>query len=327
MALRYSSIVDAIIDNEACFIGVYDLTRSEKQYVFVSNGCRRILGYSPEEVLAQGFELAAAMIHEEDMERLLQFNLEMNQEFRDLPFEQIRSKVFSCENRIRQKSGKVIWMRSHSQLLTKTDFGEPQLVFFVNTDVTREKELDLALIEKSKREIDLLEQNGKLEIEQERQKIEIMRLELEKLRLELDYKEKELLHYAMNLAAKNELMSSIKNAIRQIGNFSSEKIQNEINSSLNALYDTRSVEEEWESFQVQFNAINPDFSKKLLKAYPNITKSELSIISMLRLQMQPKDIARFKYVSVSNIRNHIGRIRRKLGLRRTQNISKYLAEF
>ncbi len=323
---RYKSIIDAIIDNEACFVGLYDLTRTEKQYVFVSNGCRRILGYEPREVLERGFELAVSMIHEDDLERLYRFNVEMNQEFRDTPIEVIRSKVFSCENRIQKKTGEIIWMRSHSQLLTKTESGEPQLVFFINTDVTREKELDIELIEKTKSEKNLIKHNAALEVQQAQQKSAIMEMELATLRMELGYKEKELLRYAMSTASKNELLSEVHDVLRRFRNADPEALQNELNKKLWSFSQHKSVEEEWESFQLQFNSINPEFNKTILQRCPELTKTELSIVSMLRLQMQPKDIARFKYVSLSNIQNHIGRIRRKLGLRRNQNVTKYLAE-
>jgi PAS domain S-box-containing protein len=323
---RYANIVDAVIDNEACFIGLFDLTKSEKQYVFVSNGCRRVLGYEPEEILKNGFELAYRIIYPEDMEFVLKLMFRMNEDFITLPKEIALSKIFESENRIIQKSGKVIWMRSHQQLLTFTENGKPQLVFFINTDVTHEKELDLALIEKSKKEKELLEEKSKLELENSQSEKEIYKLELDKLRLEFQYKEKELANFALNLASKNECLNNLEKNFKVLKDKNKEEIKVEIDRILISLRSNFVIEKEWGNFQVKFNSINQNFINNLIFKFPDLTTTEINIVSMLRLQMQPKDIALFKYVTLSNIQNHIYRIRIKLGLTRKDSITKFLME-
>lgn len=172
----------------------------------------------------------------------------------------------------------------------------------------------------------LIENNSLLFLNIQKEK-DILELELEKTRLDLKQKEEDLLYYAINLAAKNECFNIIENNLDKLKNNKNEIIKNEVDNLLSTLRSNLSIDKEWSNFQYKFNNFNPDFIKKLNSNFPNLTPTEINIISMLKLQMSHKDIARLKYVTVSNIQNHIWRIRKKMNLNREINLVLFLMDF
>jgi DNA-binding CsgD family transcriptional regulator len=155
---------------------------------------------------------------------------------------------------------------------------------------------------------------------------EILRLELEKVSMELKFKENELVSKALNLASKNDCFIMLEEKFNHIKTLAGQDLNQEINQILLAMRNNISVDKEWSNFQEKFNMINQLFINNLSSVCPVLSKTEIIICSMLRLQIDPKDIARIKFVSLSNIQNHILRIRKKMDLKRNISLMKYLIE-
>ena len=189
-------------------------------------------------------------------------------------------------------------------------------------ELVEQRSAELKSKEESERR--LIEERAALEVANANKQRDILELELQNMRLDLQYKEQELANYALNLASKNECLGQIESSLRQIRSKSSIEAQTEINSLITSMKANLGMEEEWLNFQSRFNAINQNFISHLAHTVPSLTATELNIVSMLRLQVHPKDIARIKHTTLSNIQNHIVRVRKKLGISRSVNLMKYL---
>jgi DNA-binding CsgD family transcriptional regulator len=149
-------------------------------------------------------------------------------------------------------------------------------------------------------------------------KAELMKHQLED---ELENKNRELVYQAMQLSAKEEAISSIREKIKEIKD--SGKInelilaETELNNSVN-----RNL---WKEFEIHFSETHPNFYKALLDKYPALTQNELRLCAFLKLNLNTKEIAMITQKSAKSIEVMRSRIRQKMDVQRDSNLIHVLS--
>ena len=103
-----------------------------------------------------------------------------------------------------------------------------------------------------------------------------------------------------------------------------------VESPINEMIGNVSVQllnEAWIRFEENFREMNPGFLKKFLNVHPDITPSEIRLITLLRLNMSSKEIAAFIHQEETSIRVSRSRLRKKLGLSENDNLVGYLMQY
>jgi tetratricopeptide (TPR) repeat protein len=145
-----------------------------------------------------------------------------------------------------------------------------------------------------------------------RQKAKSSQLEKEKIEAELLYKKKELTTHALHLAKKNEVLEGLKQKakkLKQAGNIG-EGYQ-ELIKTIN--FDQQD-DQVWENFTRYFEAVHKDFEKEALEKFPDITKNELRLIALLKMNLSSKEIATILNISSDGIKKARQRLRKKMNL-------------
>jgi DNA-binding CsgD family transcriptional regulator len=172
----------------------------------------------------------------------------------------------------------------------------------------------LMLIYRNKhlRQLKLLAEEKAYREEQEKRNKE---LELEKARLEASLQETRIrdLEYQSKLKEQELVFQSL---IRK-------KDQEEFIQSLNEI--TREASRDpLSEFELTFQQLHPSFFEKLLAQNPSLTKTQLHICAMVRLNLSSKDIARLLNLSISTIETTRHHIRKKLKLENADSLGNYL---
>jgi tetratricopeptide (TPR) repeat protein/DNA-binding CsgD family transcriptional regulator len=90
--------------------------------------------------------------------------------------------------------------------------------------------------------------------------------------------------------------------------------------------DAKSVgEAEWHAFDGQFQRMHPSYVSDLLDRHGSLSRMELKICMLLRLNLTSKEIARVINLSAHTVDTHRRRIRRKLGLDGEKSLTVYLS--
>jgi len=61
-------------------------------------------------------------------------------------------------------------------------------------------------------------------------------------------------------------------------------------------------EKQWEQFSAEFGSLNKDFLEKLIEKYSDFSKSEVRLISLLKMNLSSKDIADTLNISADGIK-------------------------
>jgi tetratricopeptide (TPR) repeat protein/DNA-binding CsgD family transcriptional regulator len=151
------------------------------------------------------------------------------------------------------------------------------------------------------------------EIARLRAEDEARRLREEKLNEELDFRSRELNAQTLHLVQKNELLQSVSEQLQDASRAAApnpsqlRSLQRLVESNLNDA-------EQWEDFKRHFEAVHPDFFRRLLAQYSGLTAHDLRYCAYLRLNLSSKEIAALLNVSLRGVETHRHRLRKKLAV-------------
>lgn len=169
----------------------------------------------------------------------------------------------------------------------------------------------------------ILSQKNELEVHR-RQTAE---LETQKVTRELDFKKQELAAKALQLARKNEFLQSVHeqvDSMRTNTEVSVAESARRINKQI--MRDIES-EEDWEQFLASFREVHRDFLEQLQHAYPDISKSEVRLACLMKMNLSGKELAALLNISPDGIKKARYRLRKKMNLDSEVDIQEFLLAF
>jgi AraC family transcriptional regulator, chitin signaling transcriptional activator len=170
----------------------------------------------------------------------------------------------------------------------------------------------------------LIEENNLLlEIAALENNQQIMRLKNEQLSQDVDSKNKELAVSTMSLLKKNELLSLIKEDLKNNtdeGSKSIKSVISTINKNINE-------EDTWTVFKEAFDNADNDFLKKVKLAHASLTPNDLRLCAYLRLNLSSKEIAPLLNISVRSVEIKRYRLRKKMDLPHEKGLVEYILSF
>ncbi|OEK05609.1 hypothetical protein BFP71_15325 [Roseivirga misakiensis] len=190
---------------------------------------------------------------------------------------------------------------------------------------------------KHKRKTQAIEDSKNEEIQQRDSKIqditkksedEIFRLRNEKLQTEVGLKSQALTSSAMHLIQKNQLLNQIKNTLKNINKEQEDKqLVKELGRIVRSIDKDLSTGTQWDQFQANFDQVHGNFITRLKEAYPGLTPQELRFSAYIRMNLSTKEIANLLNISVRGVEIGRYRVRKKLELKRENNLSDFILRF
>jgi tetratricopeptide (TPR) repeat protein len=145
-------------------------------------------------------------------------------------------------------------------------------------------------------------------------------LEKKQLQLNLDYKNKELATSVLHLIERNEFINQL-----------SEKLQStEDNLHTSTILDLiKEIERNtsgnlWKEFEKTYMEVHKDFHVALTSRYPQLTANDRKLCAFILMNMSSKEISSITYQTPQSIKIARYRLRKKLGLSRSDNLSAFL---
>lgn len=151
--------------------------------------------------------------------------------------------------------------------------------------------------------------------------IKTMRVENEYLRNHLELQHKEVMSIAMNISEQKEFMEKLYAMVRDAENENDIDKKNEALHKVSAELSLRmNFSNEIDGFYTRVEQLHKDFAVRLQEKYPNLTKQERRLTTLLRLGFSSKYIAVLMNISPKSVEICRHRLRTKLGLGRQENL-------
>jgi tetratricopeptide (TPR) repeat protein len=157
--------------------------------------------------------------------------------------------------------------------------------------------------------------------------LENKKLAEEKLRQELEFKTRELTTSALNLIQKNEALENLKKSVEEIRKLPEDQLKGKLNSIINTVNYSFSLDKDWSSFRVHFEQVHKGFFENLLRDFPELTSNDLKICALMKLNLETKEMASILDISPESAKVARHRLRKKLSLSNDQNLTAFLSSY
>ena len=87
-----------------------------------------------------------------------------------------------------------------------------------------------------------------------------------------------------------------------------------------------STEAEWAEFKSKFKEINPSFLEQLFVNHPDLTKSEIRLLILIKIGYSQKEIANILNIAPESVKKAKNRVRKRLNLTKNITLNEYLLQ-
>lgn len=167
-----------------------------------------------------------------------------------------------------------------------------------------------------------LENHEKLRALETRHELELQKMKETHMKKELAYLEQEMQQLNAHLEQKNKLINQFSGYFNELEqtNIRRKEIFTKLREMVNTV--KLSQNNERAQYSSRFNEAHQQAIYTLCKAYPEITNAEAGTAIMLSSGLSNKDIASLTLTTVRNIEKHRFNLRRKLKLKRDNDLVK-----
>ncbi|MEZ4884672.1 MAG: hypothetical protein R3E32_08105 [Chitinophagales bacterium] len=172
-------------------------------------------------------------------------------------------------------------------------------------------------------------QKRQLEVKRERE-LHRQRIEAnnDRLQIENENKTRQLADSTMNLVRKNEILIQLKQELNNFKTDSNGKTNKaEIKKSLQLIDEHISSEDDWSVFEAHFNQLHGEFFKRLKNDFPELTPGDLRLAAYLKMNLSSKEIAPLLNISLRGVENKRYRLRQKMGLDPSTNLTEMMIQY
>lgn len=179
-----------------------------------------------------------------------------------------------------------------------------------------------------KQKKELIRKDTEMEILAQKNQEEITRLQNEKLESELRHMNKELATSTVLILNKNEFISKVKDNLKSMANKNgNETTSKELSRIVHDIEGNLSSDADWEHFQVHFDKVHGDFSRRFRAEYHFLSPQDMKLSAYLRMNLSTKEIAHLLNISIRGVEISRYRLRKKLKLDRSLNLQEFILNF
>jgi tetratricopeptide (TPR) repeat protein len=152
-------------------------------------------------------------------------------------------------------------------------------------------------------------------------------LEEEKLknaRMELEIKNNELTSHTLQIAQKNELLSTLKRQLMAMEDRAGGTERSGYRRLRHMINGSAQTDRDWENFNRHFDQVHQGFLGKLKDTHPALTSNDLRLSAMLKLNLNSKEVAGIMNISPDSVKKARHRLRKKLNLPEEADLHSFM---
>ncbi len=160
---------------------------------------------------------------------------------------------------------------------------------------------------------------------------ELMQLELknkqlqeETLQQQLELKGKELSSHTLNLIRNNQLLEQMRNTLQQMVKDDKRDQKKQMQQMVHQINQSFNHEQQWKEFTAAFEQVHQSFFERLKEISTDLTPTDIRLIALIKVNMDSKDISGLLSISMDSLRVARHRLRKKLNLYQSENLSAFV---
>lgn len=147
------------------------------------------------------------------------------------------------------------------------------------------------------------------------------------MQVELKAKSDELATQTMDLIRKNEMLRQINSDLQNVADYMVEDRNRSlriISRMRTQIQENISLDNNWKKFEQNFDNVYGDFLHKLELKHPDLTISDKKLCAYIKMGLSSKEISPLLNITIRSVEMNRYRMRKKLGLGHSDNLTDYL---
>lgn len=157
------------------------------------------------------------------------------------------------------------------------------------------------------------------------------RLEKEKIKrekeLELLHKNQEIVSKDIELSVRSDEMENLKKMLQSHLDNSDDPNFNELKSFLNSVKHSEKKVAQLDLLNEILSVNSSDFLKGLKEKFPDLTDDELRLLSLIRLNLSSEELMLVFNISKPSLNTKRYRVRKKIGLSKSDSLERFVLDF
>lgn len=119
------------------------------EYLFVSQGLQKLLGYSPQQSMKEGMAFFVKIVHPDDLARIMEENAQALQQANSTVKASNDETIVEFQYRMLHVNGEYRWFHTFGTVFSRNAAGEVELVLNISLDITEKIKSEQILLEKT----------------------------------------------------------------------------------------------------------------------------------------------------------------------------------
>ena len=172
----------------------------------------------------------------------------------------------------------------------------------------------------------LVEKELEQQMVQLKEQADVIEAQKSRISDELEMSRRQLTSTALIMAEKQHSVDLLKTEVSSldetapISGLAKKKLLKIIDQAAN-------VEDEWVFFQQQFELLEPSFLKNILHDFPALTQTDLKLLTLIRMNVDSKEIATILRISTQSTHSARYRLRKRLGLLEEESLENFVLTY
>ncbi len=156
------------------------------------------------------------------------------------------------------------------------------------------------------------------------ERLQIVNLENELLDSQVKWQQQRLVSRLMEGSARSELFNQLKKELHSLLVLDKRKRHSKTRELIHLINQFGGSDSTWKEFHDQFDKVHPGFYEKLAELNVELTTNDLRYCSLIRMNMNAKEIAGILNISPDTVRIARYRLKKKLGLSAEQRLTPFV---
>jgi len=128
----------------------------------------------------------------------------------------------------------------------------------------------------------------------------------------------------MQVTQKNEALYDLKEQLKHISQKVNPDAQKYLQKLIKNIERNTSQKEDWEKFELHFDQVYENFTKRIREKYPNLTPNDIKLCAYLRMNLSTKEIAPLLNISIRGVEISRYRLHKKLNMPQNENLIDFM---
>jgi hypothetical protein len=156
------------------------------------------------------------------------------------------------------------------------------------------------------------------------QDLKLTALKNEHLNSELKSKQRDLSDFAINLTQNQEWAKALANKLKQLKTATGRERKTLLENLEQDIHSKIQFDNNTKDFYERLDRLSDSFYKVLHSKYPNLSKTEIRLCSLIRLKIESHAIANLQNITLSSLNTSRYRLRKKLNLTEEDNLDEFI---